>query len=195
MVPRVWGPGVRPSQFPLLKGSPSRRPRARGRACPGVSGGPRRLTGLPPVWGPGAAPAGAGDGHQDRGGGWPAGANGGMRRHRAGYTGACEGGLCGRGGQHTECQEGGGVSGYSAPPGPPPGRLFRAPRWRRRGAPVSVQGGGAAGAGRAGRAAGAPGVAPPSPPPAGAAVTRARLGDSSRGRRGATPREATGRPG
>ena len=30
LVPRVWGPGVRPTQIPLLKGSPSRRRKARG---------------------------------------------------------------------------------------------------------------------------------------------------------------------
>ena len=47
-----------------------------------------------------------------------------------------------------------------------------------------------AGVGHTGRVVGAPRIAPP---PSGAAVTRIPLGESSRGGRGATPREATGR--
>jgi len=117
---------------------------------------------------------------------------GGMRRHRAWDMGACEGGLCGRGGPHQAGQEwGGGLVEYGAAPGPLPGRLLRAPRWRRRGAPASVQGGGVTGAGQTGRAAEAPGVAPP--PRWGGCHARP-AGGVIEGGRGATQREATGRP-
>ena len=58
------------------------------------------------------------------------------------------------------------------------GRGTERRRWKRRGAPASVQGGGVAGVRQTGRAAGAPGMAPP---PSGAVVTRAPLGESSRG--------------
>jgi len=56
---------------------------------------------------------------------------------------------------------GGGPPSMAPPSGPSPGRLLRAVRWGRRGAPASVQAGGLAGAGQTGRAEGAPGVPPP----------------------------------
>jgi len=56
LVARVCGPGVRQSQFPVSKGSPSRRPSARG-ASPRVTGGPERLTGISPNVGPGCCPS------------------------------------------------------------------------------------------------------------------------------------------
>jgi len=179
LVPRVWGPGVRPSQFPLLKRSPSRRPRARGRACPRVSGGPRRLTGIPPVWGPGAAPAGAGDGRPRSWGGGPPGPRGHAPSPCGGHGGVSGGPVSPMWATAGRPGVGGGPPSMAPPSGPSPGRLFRAVRWERRGALASVQGGGVAGAGQTGRAEGVLGVAPP--PPAGVAVTRVPLGESSMG--------------
>jgi len=106
----------------------------------------------------------------DRGG--PAGAKGAravtVRGTRGRFRGACVTEV----GHKSRAR--GGAPGM-APPGPPLGRVSRAPRWRsypggagtegrhwrRRGAPGSVQGGGVAGVGHTGRAAGASGVAPP----------------------------------
>jgi len=51
LVPRGWGPCVRPTQLPLLEGSPSCDP-GRDGGGPSVQGGPRRLTGIPSSVGP-----------------------------------------------------------------------------------------------------------------------------------------------
>jgi len=124
LVPRVWGPGVRPSQFPLLKGSPSRRPRARGAGRPQGHGRARTANRHPPSVGPGCCPV------QRRR--WPprvVGGPPGPRGHapspRGGHGGS-SGGLCGRGGPHKPCRGGRRVW------RPPLGRLTRAPRWRGR---------------------------------------------------------------
>ena len=47
----MWGPGVRPSQFILLKGTPSRRPRARGAGLPEGHGRARTANPHPPQYG------------------------------------------------------------------------------------------------------------------------------------------------
>jgi len=76
LVPRVWGPCAGPSQFPLLKGSPSRRHRARGAGPPECYGRARTASRRPPQCGarvqPRSPPAGAAP---DRGG-EPAGGKG-----------------------------------------------------------------------------------------------------------------------
>ena len=192
----MWGPGVRPSQSPLLKGSPSRRPRARGRACPRVTGGPGRQTGILPVWGPGAVRVSAGGG---RPGSWGARrGQGGTHRHRVGDTGACQGGLCGRREPQKPCQGG---AGYGAPlplwggcHARPAGEFIQGGRGatplEATGRPCQCTGGRC---GRGGPHRPCDGGRRVCLPASGAAVTRAPLEESSRGGRGTMPREATGR--
>ena len=96
----------------------------------------------------------------------------------------------------TQGVPGGGVAEYGAPPRPRPlGRLFRAPRWRRRGAPASVQGGGEAGVGhkrRVRRGGVAGNGAPPAVPCRGGCPARPAAGESPRG---AAERRRGGRRG
>jgi len=191
----VWGQVVRPSQFPLLKGSPSRRPRPRGRACPRVLGAPGRLTGIPPVWGPGAVPVGAGGG---RPGSWGARrGQGGMRCHRAGDTGACQGGACVAEVGHTRRSRRGGRRVWGPPPPPPPGAAVSRAPLEATGRPCQCTGGrcGRGGPHKASQEGGGRRVWRRHPGPLSRLLSRApRWGGFTQGGRGATPRGATGRP-
>jgi len=129
VVPRVWGPCVGPSQFPLLKGSPSRWPRATGAGPFEGYGRARTASRRPRQCGalvlPRSQPARA----ASECGGEPAGASGirvqavGWKRRRV------RGGPRGRGGSRQPCQVGQRGAPSMAPP-PPLLGLFRGPTWR-----------------------------------------------------------------
>jgi len=149
------------------------------------------------VWGLSAVWVSVGGG---RPGSWGARrGRGGTRWHRVGDTGACQGGLCGRGGPHKPCQRG---AGYGAPlplwggcHARPAGELIQGGRGatpqEETGRPCQCPGGRC---GRGGPHRPCRGGRRVCLPASVAAVTRAPLERSSRGGRGATTREATGRP-
>ena len=149
-------------------------PEPGGRAGRRVTGGPGRLTGIPPVWGPGAVPVSAGGGRPRSWGGRRG--QGGTRRLLGEDMGACQGGYVAEVGHTSSARGAPGV----APP--PLGRLARAPRCRgqrggraerrrgrRWGTPASVPGpiktgqSGSTGVGRGGHRLPAV-TSPPAPP-------------------------------